>query len=330
MIGRHLLLALLLAVPALAGDQQFAALGDFVLDSGLVIRECRVGYRVDGTLDAGRSNAIVVPTWFGGKSEGLKSWIGPGRLFDTNRWYVVSVDALGDGVSSSPSNSSAQPNEKFPPFSMRDVVRSQHQLLTQHLKLERVYAVAGLSMGGMQAMQWAVSYPGFMEKVVSIVGTPRQTAADLILWRTQLDLLDSFRDSPDSMKKAMSAVAGINSLELWTPGYLARTIPAADVDRHLASRRKSVEANDPWDYMAQLRAMIAHDIGPDAEVSKTIRAKMLVVTALQDEMVNPAPSRDLATALGARLVTLSGDCGHLASGCEREVLTREVHDFLRR
>jgi homoserine O-acetyltransferase/O-succinyltransferase len=329
MLRRLIPLLFFLSLPAFAGEQHYASLGDFVLDSGQIIRECRIGYRVDGTLDEKRSNVVVLTTWFGGKSEGLAGWIGPGRLFDTNRWYVVSIDAFGDGISSSPSNSVLQPGAKFPQFSMRDLVRSQHQLLTRHLKFDRVYAVAGLSMGGMQAMQWAVSYPDFMEKVVSIVGTPRQTASDLILWRTQLDLLESFRDSPESMKKAMHAIAGIGSLELWTPAYLARTIPAAGVDKHLASRRKSIEANDPWDYMSQLRAMIAHDIGPDAEVAKKIRAKMLIVVALQDEMVNPGPSRELAATLGARLVTLSGDCGHLASGCEREVLTREVAEFLR-
>jgi homoserine acetyltransferase len=81
---------------------------------------------------------------------------------------------------------------------------------------------------------------------------------------------------------------------------------------------------DPFDYMSQLRAMIGHDIGPVT----SIKPRMLVAVALQDQMVNPAPAREFARVTGAELITLSGDCGHLASACESEVLAREVTRFL--
>lgn len=320
--------ALFLSLPVLAEQQQFAAIGDFKLESGETIRDCRIGYRTAGTLNAGRTNVVVVLTWFAGNSAGLASSIGPGKLFDSDRWYVVTVDALGDGVSSSPSNSTAQPGGAFPRFTIRDMVHSQQKMLTGVLKLDRVHAVAGLSMGGMQALQWAVSHPDFMSKVVAITGTPRQTAHDLILWKTQMDLLESFSDSPANLEKAMRGVAGIQMLELWTPSWMVKNMKAEDVDGRMASHRASLLGRDPFDYMSQLRAMIAHDVGPLADATERIRAEMLIVVALQDEMVNPAPARELARLARARLVTLSGDCGHLAPGCESGTVLREVTAFL--
>ena len=86
-----------------------------------------------GNLAAGRSNVVVLTTWFGGDSAGLLGWVGEGKLFDTSKFRIIIIDALGDGVSSSPSNSAEQPGEKFPRFTMRDMVRSQHELLTREL-----------------------------------------------------------------------------------------------------------------------------------------------------------------------------------------------------
>ena len=213
------LVTLLVAAAAGADEQRFGSLGDFVLDGGGVIRDCRIGYREAGVMNAERSNVVVLTTWFAGRSADLASSVGPGKLFDTDRWFVITIDALGNGVSSSPSNSPSQPEAEFPRVTIADMVRSQHELLTRVLKLERVHAVAGLSMGGMQALQWAVSYPGFMSRIVSITGTPRQTSHDLILWTTQLELLESFSGDPVTLRKAFEGVAGIQMLELWTPAW---------------------------------------------------------------------------------------------------------------
>lgn len=328
-------IALLVSLPLTAEEwlQQSSGIGDFTLDSGQVIRNCRIGYRTTGTLNAERSNVIVLTTWFAGDSSGLSGWIGAGNMFDPSRDYIIAVDALGDGVSSSPSNSAEQPRLAFPTFTITDMVRSQHELLTRVLKVDRVRAVAGLSMGGMQALQWVVSYPDYMEKVVAVVPTPKQTANDILLWQTELDLLESFRDDPAGLKKAMNAVAGMQALEIRTPSWVVRNV--TDAQALLATHRNSLLKRDPFDYMAQLRAMIAHDIyrafgGDVALAAKALRAKLMIVVALQDEMVNPTPARELARVAGAEIVTLSGDCGHLASACERDVMLREVWRFLAR
>jgi homoserine O-acetyltransferase len=90
--------------PPAQGAQQFASLGDLKLQSGSVIQDFRLGYRTLGKLNAEKSNAILWPSWLGGKSEDLLQFLGPGKVVDTTSYFVVLVDAIGDGVSSSPSN----------------------------------------------------------------------------------------------------------------------------------------------------------------------------------------------------------------------------------
>ena len=175
---------LLLATPLAAGDGElgFAEIGDLPLDSGETLKSARVGYRTWGKLAADRSNILVVSTWFSGTSEGLAGWIGEGDLYDTARYHVIAFDALANGVSSSPSNSGTQKGAALPRITMRDMARSQHMALTRVLGIEHVRAVSGVSMGGMQTFAWLYAYPEFMDKAVPIVGTPRQTAHDMLFW----------------------------------------------------------------------------------------------------------------------------------------------------
>ena len=134
----------LLSIGVVAQEQQFASLGDFKLRSGEVIRDCRIGYRTFGTLNEQRSNAIVFPTWASGTTEQLKSNIGPSRLVNSEKHFVIAIDALGNGVSSSPSNSKLQPRMSFPTFTLRDAVETQHVLLTKVLHLDHVKALAAV------------------------------------------------------------------------------------------------------------------------------------------------------------------------------------------
>jgi homoserine O-acetyltransferase len=307
---------------------RYAALGDLPLTNGGTLRDCRVGYRTMGKLNKDRSNAILFPSWFGGVSQHLVVHTAPGGIADSTRYFVVLVDALGNGVSTSPSNSRQQP---FPQLSIRDMVNSQYQLVTQHLKLDRLFAVMGVSMGGMQALQWLVSYPSFVRKVVSMVGTPRQTAYDLLLWNTQLEAIEQVRRQGLDAQAAMPVVNMIHTLHLYTPQNRAAKVENAA--EYVANAKKMRTHPDADDWAAQLQAMIGHDIYREcntdpAGVAAIARAQTLVVVATQDQMVNPAPSVALARHLKARLVELTGDCGHLATGCEGKKMNEAVRIFL--
>ena len=172
------------------GAQQFAAIGDLPLESGETLHDCRLGYRTFGRLDAAKANVVVFTTWYGGTTADLIDLIGPGGLVDASKYYVVAIDALADGVSSSPSNSKAQARMKFPKISIRDMVTSQERLLTRVLHLDHVKAVMGFSMGGMQTFQWLVSFPGFLDKAIALSGSPRLSAYDELLWQSEIDAIE--------------------------------------------------------------------------------------------------------------------------------------------
>ena len=113
---------------AAAQQLQMASVGDLTLVSGEVIRDCRIGYRTFGHLNADKSNVVVFATWFRGTTKDLIDLFGPGKLVDTSKYYVIAVDALGDGVSSSPSNSPSQLHMTFPKIAIRDMVNSLSRL----------------------------------------------------------------------------------------------------------------------------------------------------------------------------------------------------------
>src|SRR5271157_4265078 len=98
---------------AAEGTQQYAKLGEFKLQSGDVIHDFRLGYRTLGKLNAEKSNAVLWPTWLGGRSEDLLQFIGPGNVVDSGKYFVILVDAIGDGISTSHSNNGSRPWLEF-------------------------------------------------------------------------------------------------------------------------------------------------------------------------------------------------------------------------
>ncbi len=323
------------------GELQQASLGDFRLESGEVIRDCQIGYRTLGQLNAAGSNAVLFPTWFTGTTKNLLELVGPGKLVDSTRYYVILVDALGDGISSSPSNSTAQPHMKFPKFSIRDMVNSQHELLTRILKINHLHAVMGISMGGMQTFQWLVSYPEFMDMAIPIVGSPRLTSFDLLLWRAEEDAIEADPAWKGGEYNAppvagMKAVAHLHNLCLATPEYRVAHTSPAEFPQYLDSiEQGGVNGFDANNWIRQLQAMMGHDIsthsnGSMEKAAAVIRAKVLVIVATQDHMVNPMPALELARLMVAPIVETNSDCGHLAPGCEKELLSSTIARFLGR
>jgi homoserine O-acetyltransferase len=320
--------------PPRAPPPSFADVGDLKLENGQVLRACRVGYHTAGQLNAARSNAVLFPTWYSGSSQDQADLVGPGKLIDSTRYFVITVDALANGVSSSPSNSPAQPRMRFPEVSIRDMVQSQYLLLTRVLKIDHLRAVMGISMGGMQAFQWAFSYPTFMDKVIPIAGSPQLAAYDLLLWQANLDAIHA---DPDWMKgeyrrqPVLRAVQDLQNLALTTPQHYNRETTRQQFQDWWARRPPpSYDANDR---VRQLQAMMRHDVtaGFDGSIPRAaaaVKAAMLVVVDAHDMMVTPGPALQFATAAKARVLNLDSDCGHIVPTCERDKIGAAIAAFL--
>ncbi|MGH9588971.1 MAG: alpha/beta fold hydrolase [Terracidiphilus sp.] len=323
--------------PGKDGRQQFADLGGCRLTSGRQIDHCRLGYRTWGTLDAARSNAVLIPTWFSGTSANWFDAIGAKGLVDLARYFVVVIDALGDGVSSSPSNSPTQHGPNFPAITIQDMVNAEHRLAVETLRLHHVHAVMGISMGGLQTFEWMVDYPDFMDEAIPIVGSPRPNSRDVLLYLSDIDAVKSdpaFDGGHYTKAPPVPEAQLIWQLNLTTPAQFARTHPPQEFERDYAKWESTgILPFDANDWVTQLEACAHQDIahgGSLEEAATRVRAKVLVVSSAQDHMVNPEPALNFARRIGARTFVLKGDCGHVATGCEASTLNPAVRAFLDR
>ena len=309
------------------GAQQFAALGDLKLRSGAVIHDFRLGYRSFGQLNAAKSNAILWPTWLGGKTQDLLQFIGPDKVVDSSKYFVVLVDAIGDGISTSPSNSKTQARLAFPEFSIRDMVESERRFAAEVLHLTHLHAVMGISMGGMQTFEWVVAYPDFMDVAVPMAGSPQSTSYDKLLWTVQMDALrldPEWKDGQGSepMTGAFAVYNEIGNMNVTSPAYRVAQTRPQDFERFIEKTRKegTINAATACDAIRQRQAINGFDIPREfgetmEQAAKSVRAKLLVVISPEDHMVNPAPAIAFAGLMGAPVLTLDSPCGHLSLGC---------------
>ena len=326
---------------AAAPPQQFAKLGDIKLESGATIRDCALGYRTLGTLNAQRSNAVVFLPWHTGKSEDALGLLGPKGLFNPESHYVVVVDAIGNGVSCSPSNSTSQRGPAFPAFTIRDMVAATHRLLTEKLALKHVHAMMGYSMGGSQTFQWMVSHPDYMDVAIPIAGTPRQTSYDLLLWRTEEHAIiadPEYAAGLYTRNPALPLYQQIFSMNSSTPGYrIAKTRPDAFEKFFKRMAQTNPDAPDANDMLWQIRAFLPHDIGAVAGADGTlaaaagkVRARAHIIVARNDQMVNPGPALEFAALAKAATTVIEGDCGHAALVCAADQIRPAVERALER
>jgi homoserine O-acetyltransferase len=333
-----MLLLLTLAIPGLAqnGRQQFASLGDFKLENGGVIRDCRIGYRTFGRLNRDKSNVVVFPTWFRGTSSQLSGFFGRGRLVDASKYYVVAMDALGDGVSSSPSNSTLQPRMQFPNFTIGDMVKSQHQVLTQVLGITHVKAVVGISMGGMQTFQWMVAFPDFMDMAVPIVGTPRPSPYNMLHLIVENDAITgdpAWNHGDYTEQPAVRLLAEIGALVGSSPDRFNERNTRRSLLSHISRSEKGVRHFDANDHLRQAQAILALDVsapfgGDMSKAARAVKAKVLVIPSETDHMVTPGPALDFARLIHAQVFELHNNCGHGAPGCEAQKVDAAVSVFL--
>jgi len=332
---KYLALVFLFVTMAAQADveQQFAEIGDLELLSGGILRDVRIGYVTAGELNEDRSNIVVFPTWVTGTAANLVNFgvVGPGKLADTDHYYVVMIDALGNGVSTSPSNSQSQAGAEFPAITIGDMVNSQHRLLTGHLGLEHVHAVMGISMGGMQTFDWIGRYSDYMDRAIPIAGSPRMTSYDLLQWRTHKRVIGIMQEAGHPEKGISATVSALSQLTLQTPAWFVENVRPEDLESFLGSGSFMFSSHN---YVAQLNAMIEQNVFGNTEESHNayldrVIADVLVIGGIRDHMVNQVPAQKAAAELDAELFMLDSICGHLTNVCEYDAVSARVSEFLR-
>ena len=310
-----------------------AHLGECQLVNKSVIQDCQLGYRTFGTLSAAKDNIVVIPTWASGRTEQMAFLIGPGKLIDSSKYYIVAIDAFANGVSSSPSNSKQQARMSFPQITIHDMVAAEHTLLTRELQINHVLAVMGFSMGGMQTFEWMVSYPNFMDKAIPIVGSPRLASYDLVLWETEIDAIKvdpAWMQGNYKANPAVLAETRLGVLTLSTPAAVNAQLVDGQIPQQAIDMTGAMDAND---HIRQAEAMMALDISKTAGgtmqgAAKLVKAKVLVIVATQDHTVTPQPARDFAKLLSAPIIELDSPCGHISPFCELPKVGAAVGKFL--
>lgn len=162
-------------------DHETFDLGDFELEGGATLRGAFLAYKTYGELNDARDNAIVYPTWYSGRHWENEWLIGSGMTLDPARYFIIVPNMLGNGLSSSPSNTPPPYDRaRFPDVNVRDNVRAQHKLVTEHFGIERLVAVTGWSMGAGQTYQWAVSHPEMVPRILPFCGSARTSPHNIV------------------------------------------------------------------------------------------------------------------------------------------------------
>jgi homoserine O-acetyltransferase/O-succinyltransferase len=153
-------------------DYEIFELGEVRLQMGETLRDAKLAYRTYGSLNEAKSNAIVYPTWYSGQHYDNEWLIGEGMALDPARYCVIVPNMLGNGLSSSPSNTPPPYDRaRFPRVTVFDNVSVQHRLVTERFGIQRLQLVTGWSMGAGQTYQWAVSYPEMVPRILPFCGS---------------------------------------------------------------------------------------------------------------------------------------------------------------
>jgi len=175
-------------------QHQMAYLGELQLEDGGVIENLRMSYVTHGTLNAAKDNAILFMHGFAANHHLLDHLIGPGKALDTDKYFIICTDELGNTRtdfehSTSPTNSGLKMN--FPPYKGRDRVKAEYKLVTEALKISHLLAVTGISSGADHSVQMAVSYPEFMDGIFPISGGALWTTQGMFLGPLMTSVIES-------------------------------------------------------------------------------------------------------------------------------------------
>ncbi|RAR43811.1 alpha/beta fold hydrolase [Paenibacillus sp. MDMC362] len=182
-------------------DYEIFDLGDVTLQSGATLPNAFLAYKTYGRLNEKKDNVIVYPTAFGDHHVQNEWLIGNDMALDPRDYFIIVPNLLGNGLSSSPSNTPPPfDRANFPQVTIYDNVKFQHRLVTEKFGIHKIALVVGWSMGGIQAFQWGASYPGMVERIAPFAGVAKT-------WPQTYVVLEG-------MKAALISAVGSNSSKL--------------------------------------------------------------------------------------------------------------------
>lgn len=339
--GLAMVAAVLGAAPESHAETQIYPLYDFQFEDGTIMPELRIAYETHGTLDADRDNAIVLLHGALADHHAFDGLIGPGKLFDTDKYFVIAPDTVGGGESSSPDGGAGQ---DFPRYTIRDAMAADYALVSRGLGLAKLHAIVGRSMGAFIGLEWAIHHPEMPQRVV-LMAPSGQTDANA---QVVIDLLVSaIALDPEwaGGRYERNPVEGLRHAGMiyypWSvsAGYLDRIAPAA-----LAQESEATAAAfGAWDanalvlrFAATREHAVATAFGGDSDAALAEAAMpVLLMPSASDRMIDPAGAALLRAGLPqASYAMVPGDLGHRAidalPGSEAgDFIDRTVRAFLR-
>jgi len=304
--------------PLREGREEVCDIGAFEFENGERLDSMRVGFVTHGRLDANTGNAILLLPGTANTRHSADGYIGPGLAYDPERDFIIAVDAIGAGTSSQPADGL---RGAFPRYGIRDMVRAQHRLITRHLGIRRLKAVAGASMGAFQALEWAIHYPSMMGAALLIVPAARSGA----VFRTVVETaLAAIRLDPDwnDGHYTRAPLAGLRTAGRiyypWTvtDQWLEQSTPSS-IESEMRDTVERATTWDAWNFIRRYEASAAHDIarpfaGDLASALAQVRARTLVLPSASDRLLPVAGAREMASMIReARYLEIPSDRGHL-------------------
>jgi homoserine O-acetyltransferase len=306
-------------------------LGDMQLQSGATLRNARLAYKTHGGLNSAKSNAILYPTQFAAQHGDIEWLIGPGRALDPNKNFIIVLDQLGNGLSSSPSNTQPpQDRMRFPTVTILDDVAAQHRLVTEQFAISEVALVTGYSMGAQQTYQWAASHPAMVERIAPFCGTARTTPHNIVfleglraaLTADQAWLGGNYRDQPINGMRALARVyAGWGLSQPFYKRELYKQMGFASLEAFVAGFwEKRYMRRDANNLLSMLRTWQLNDLGKtpgfngDLERAMgAIKAKATIMAGQTDLYFTPEDIEEEAARIpGARFRVIPSLWGHMA------------------
>ena len=314
------------------GDFQRFELGDLLLESGETLRGAKLAYRTFGTLNADKSNAILVTTWFSGTGKVMEDvYVGTDHALDPSKYFIIIADQLGSGVSTSPQNHPApQTMGKFPKLSIGDDVAAQHKLITDHFGIKTLALVVGGSMGGQQVYEWAVVHPDMVQRAAPIAATARVSLHQQVFVQTLEEALMSDpawnggwytcgHDVRDGMDRLAKIVATLGwSREFYQEERWRSVLGMSSLDDFINGVMKAYfEPMDPNVLLCEMhkwrRADVARHTGGElGQALGRITAKTCVMPIDHDLFFPPNEcDADCALIPGATLTVIETKEGHM-------------------